>query len=445
MLTLANKTYSIKIQGCRTNQYEGEAIAAALDKAGAVHVEFCADIVVIVTCTITSAADRKCRKLIRKFRRELPEAVIVACGCYAQKISEAERELLGIDIVIGNRLKFKLPYLLAEWYSNVKTRNSFSVFKDSILSDKEWDGLVMDRPRLHKRAFLKIQDGCNHYCSYCIVPYVRGNPVSRNIDETVEEARVIVGSGCPEIVLTGIHIGLYKDLQNLVRRIGAIEGLKRLRFGSIEPFAVNDVLLVALSETEKFCPHLHLPLQSGDDSVLTTMKRGYTCDAFRKITENIRRTLGNKVHLSTDVMIGFPGEDDNAFNNSMKFIEEIGFGKIHIFPYSPREGTDAAIMKRPPEKEVKARVQEALAIAYKLHEKYCSSWIGEKVSVLIEEKKNGVLRGLTPHYVRVVAEDSGAEILQEALITPEKFINGVLTSGNLSYNFRDDEEFSEIL
>ncbi|MCE5201036.1 MAG: tRNA (N(6)-L-threonylcarbamoyladenosine(37)-C(2))-methylthiotransferase MtaB [Synergistaceae bacterium] len=445
MLPFTNKTFSINIQGCRTNQYEGEAIAAALEKAGAVHNDVSPDIAVIMTCTITAAADRKCRKLIRKLRRENPAAVIVVCGCYAQKISGAERELLDIDIVIGNRMKHKLPELLSQWYANEGIKKDISLFDDNILAESSWDGLMLDHPRMHRRAFLKVQDGCNHYCSYCIVPYVRGNPVSRDMDKAVAEARGIIDSGCKEIVLTGIHLGLYKDLGTLVRRIGNIDGLKRLRFGSIEPFAVDDALLDALAETETFCPHLHLPLQCGDDGVLAAMRRGYTVRAFRKITEDIRRRLGDKIHLSTDLMVGFPAEGDAAFDNSMKFIEEIGFGKVHVFPYSPREGTDAAAMERQPEKEVQERVHRALALADKLHKKYCSEWIGEKVSVLVEEKKNGTIRGLTPNYVRIVAEDNGARLSEEVMVTPQRYANGILLAGNIPDPLHDEEEFPEIL
>ncbi|HAH68723.1 MAG TPA: tRNA modifying enzyme, partial [Synergistaceae bacterium] len=258
-----------------------------------------------------------------------------------------------------------------------------------------WDELLLDRPRLHTRAFLKVQDGCSHFCSYCIVPYVRGRPVSRNVNDAVEEAERIVRSGCPEIVLTGVHLGLHEDLPVLVRRIGSIEGLKRLRFGSIEPFAVDGELLDAIAKTETFCRHLHLPLQSGDDSVLAAMRRGYTTGGFREITDNIRDKLGNEIHLSTDLMVGFPGEDEEAFEKSIKFIKDIGFGKVHVFNYSPREGTDAALMQCPPEKDVRKRMERALSTAETLHRDYCSRWIGKEVEILVEEKTEGIVRGLT--------------------------------------------------
>jgi threonylcarbamoyladenosine tRNA methylthiotransferase MtaB len=424
---LKGKTYSITVQGCRTNLYEGEALAAALEQAGAVRCDERPDIAVVVTCTITAVADRKCRKLVRRLRRDHPGAVIAACGCYVQRVTDEERSGLGIDIILGNRLKHLLPQALASWFAD-GGRKGFTLLDDKLLTDEAWDGLSLDRPRLHSRAFLKVQDGCSHYCSYCIVPFVRGRPVSRDLDESVEEARRIVASGCPEIVLTGIHLGLYEKLAELVRRIGAIDGLKRLRFGSVEPFAVDKELLDALAETPAFCRHLHLPLQSGDDGVLAKMRRGYDSAGFARIVDSIRDRLGDDTHISTDLMVGFPGEDDEAFANSLKFVRQMRFGKLHVFPYSPREGTDAAKMQRPPEPVVKERVREALSAAEELHESYCRSWLGKEVQVLVEESDNGVVRGLARHYVRVAAEAS-ASVDEEISVQPDGYADGILTCG----------------
>ena len=441
---LADKTFSIIIQGCRTNQYEGEAIAAALEAAGAVYDEKSADITVIVSCTITAQADRKCRKLIRRIRRERPESLIIACGCYAQKINEEERCALGLDIVVGNRLKHLIPQLAHEYLQNSKA-DAFSVLlPEDILAEPSWDSLTLDRPRLHTRAFLKVQDGCNHYCSYCIVPYVRGNPVSRDLGETVKEAERIVASGCPEIVLTGVHIGLYDNLPRLVRLIGSIKGLRRLRFGSIEPFAVNDALLEALAETPAFCRHLHMPLQSGDDGVLNLMRRGYDSAGFKKMADRARKHLGDDLHISTDLMVGFPGEDDAAFKNSMDFIKETAFGKVHVFPYSPREGTDAAKMTLPPENTVHERVAEALAAAEELHRRYCLRWINTESEILVEERNGGVNRGLTPHYVRVSAKDDGTMPASLTTVFPQRYYNGILTCDGVA-DLDDDNDFGNVI
>jgi threonylcarbamoyladenosine tRNA methylthiotransferase MtaB len=445
MDALTHKTYSVHIQGCRTNQYEGEAIAASLEKAGAVRSPDTPDITVIVSCTITAAADRKCRKLIRKMRRQNPNSLIIVCGCYAQRMSDSDRAALGVDILIGNRMKHKIAELAAEWFTKKEPGSTFSIFDDDIMTDRSWDTLLLDRPRLHTRAFLKVQDGCSHFCSYCIVPYVRGNPVSRNVNDALAEAEMIVYSGCPEIVLTGVHLGLHEDLPDLVRKIGSIKGLKRLRFGSIEPFAVDDRLLESIKDTDIFCRHLHIPLQSGDDGVLANMRRGYTTNEFWGITDKIRKKLGEDVHLSTDLMVGFPGEDEKAFENSIRFIKDIGFGKMHIFNYSPREGTVAAQMKCPPENEVKQRLEMTLREADILHRKYCSKWIGRNVEILVEQKINDAVRGLARNYIRVAAVSQGAAIGEEINVTPINYINGILSSDTGSKCTPDNSEFPEFL
>ena len=434
MQRLSGKKFSIFIQGCRTNQYEGEAIAAALEAEGAVCGEESPDIVVIVTCTITAVADRKCRKLIRRARRENPHAVIAACGCYAQKVTEAERELLDIDIVLGNRLKHRLPELVAERLAGGAP--CIEVDGD-IERENIWDSLTLDRPRLHTRAFLKVQDGCNHYCSYCIVPSVRGKPVSRPLAEAVDEARRITESGCPEIVLTGVHLGLYDELPQLVRRIGALPKIKRLRFGSIEPFAVNDELLAALADCPAFCEHLHMPLQSGDDGVLSSMKRGYRAADFAEIAARARSVLGDSLHISTDLMVGFPTEDDDAFRRSLDFVRGLGFGKVHVFPYSPREGTPAAAMEQLRSEAVHRRAAEALELAAELHKDFCSRWIGRECAILTEESDGTAAKGLTRNYIRVTAK-AAAKINEEIIVIPAKYgEDGLITEGiseNIQFN-----------
>ena len=420
---LSDKKFSIQIQGCRTNQYEGEAIAAALEACGARRDDESPDIVVIVTCAITAVADRKCRKLIRRARREHPNAVIAACGCSSQKMTARDAEELGLDIAIGNRRKYTLPRLVAERLAGAPR---FHEINEKIMTDESWDALSLDRPRLHTRAFLKVQDGCAHYCAYCIVPFVRGKPVSRPMDEAVEEARRITESGCPEIVLTGIHLGLYENLPELVRRIGALPKLRRLRFGSIEPFAVDEALLSALADTPAFCEHLHMPLQSGDAGVLADMRRGYAPEEFAKVAERARAALGDELHISTDLMIGFPTESRAAFRNSMNFIKSVEFGKIHVFPYSPRSGTKAAAMPPVPEAELKERTAEALEAAAELHEKFCVRRLGRDITILTEEIKNGAARGLTRNYIRAEAPAGGARVNEELTLTPARYADETL-------------------
>ena len=372
--------------------------------------------------------------MIRRARRENPHAVIAACGCYAQKVTEAERELLDIDIVLGNRLKHRLPELVAERLAGGAP--CIEVDGD-IERENIWDGLTLDRPRLHTRAFLKVQDGCNHYCSYCIVPSVRGKPVSRPLAEAVDEARRITESGCPEIVLTGVHLGLYDELPQLVRRIGALPKIKRLRFGSIEPFAVNDELLAALADCPAFCEHLHMPLQSGDDGVLSSMKRGYRAADFAEIAARARSVLGDSLHISTDLMVGFPTEDDDAFRRSLDFVRGLGFGKVHVFPYSPREGTPAAAMEQLRSEAVHRRAAEALELAAELHKDFCSRWIGRECAILTEESDGTAAKGLTRNYIRVTAK-AAAKINEEIIVIPAKYgEDGLITEGiseNIQFN-----------
>ncbi|MEG1641620.1 MAG: tRNA (N(6)-L-threonylcarbamoyladenosine(37)-C(2))-methylthiotransferase MtaB [Synergistaceae bacterium] len=442
---IEGKKFKIITQGCRTNQYEGEAIVAQLENKGAIYDELNPEIVIIVTCTITSVADRKCRKLIRRLRRENEKALIIAVGCYAQKMTNEEREELGLDIIVGNRLKYRISDLIEEYYEE-DGEPLIETLPDYLMPKiKSWDKLTLDRPRLHTRAFLKVQDGCNHFCSYCIVPYVRGNPVSRDIGEAIDEAKKIVSSGCPELILTGVHLGLYDKLPELIEKVSKIDGLKRLRFGSIEPFAVDETLLKVLADSEVFCKHLHMPLQNGDDEILKTMKRGYTSAQYAKIVENVRKHLGEQTHISTDLMIGFAGEDDNSFTNSMNFIKEMKFGKIHVFPYSPREGTEASHFELPKESIVTERVKEALQTAEELHKTYCTSWIGKKNEILVEENENGIIKGLTPEYVRVMAKVSNAEISSTQKVIPEKYHDGILLQGEFTEIGEKDKDFSQIL
>jgi threonylcarbamoyladenosine tRNA methylthiotransferase MtaB len=383
----------------------------------------------VVSCTVTKAADGKCRKLVRRLRRENPRSLVVVCGCSAQKMTEAEREALGIDIVVGNRLKHRIPELVSDWYESGGKIPLPVIYDDDLMNDTFWDPLFLDKPRMHTRAFLKVQDGCSHFCTYCIVPFVRGRPVFKEPEDALEEAKTIVASGCPEIVLTGVHLGLHKDLPRLVRMIGAIKGLKRLRFGSIEPFAVGAELLEALIETEKFCKHLHIPLQSGDDRVLSEMRRGYTSDEFRKIVDSIRKKLGDDMHLSTDLMVGFPGEDEGAFLNSIKLLTETGFGKIHVFNYSPRKGTKAYLWDRPGRDEVKQRLSMAHETAESAHREYCSKWIGRDVDILVEERSGNVVRGLTRNYIRTEAFDERVEVGEEITVRAERYVKDILVSG----------------
>lgn len=411
---LAGKGFTVITLGCRTNHYESEAIASMLESRGAIYLEHgvkspvVPDIVVVVTCSITSVADKKTEKLLRRLRRRSESSVIVACGCYAQGLSRERALALGVDILVGNRFKFRIADLLERWF---RDGPSFREVRALPLRVASWDALSLDRPRIHTRAFVKVQDGCRRSCSYCIVPSVRGVPVSRDPQETVEEIGNIVSSGCREIVLTGIHLGSYRwgetSLDGLIAKVSSVRGLKRLRLGSLEPFAVTSGLLESLLSSPVFCPHLHLPLQSGDDFILEKMRRGYSASSFSSTIERVRRVLGDDVHLSTDLIVGFPGESDRAFENSLKLLCDLAFGRIHVFPFSPRRGTEAHDMPdRIPDRVIEERMNAAIALSETLLASYAAKWVGKCVSVLPEERsEEGVFSGWSRHYLKVFARN----------------------------------------
>ncbi|GHV53732.1 2-methylthioadenine synthetase [Synergistales bacterium] len=404
------------------------------------------DIVIIVTCSITSAAGAKTRKIIRRTRRESPAAVIAACGCGVEELSLNEAGSLGADIIIGNRIKHRIPEILERYFSEGRfknepqdKKNELLIVKASAGESEEWDALSLDRPRIRTRAFIKIQDGCSRRCSYCVVPRVRGKETSRSARAVAEEAARVAASGCREVILTGIHLGGYNDYEKntlaaLVRLLSRVKGLSRLRLGSLEPFALSEDLLRALAESEIFCPHLHLPLQSGDDEVLSRMRRGYDARAFLRNAERVRRALGDMTHISTDLIVGFPGETDAAFENSLKVMEEAGIGRAHIFPFSARQGTDAASMGGiVPPPVIKERARLAGTSANESLSRYARRFVGEKDAVLAEETGERFLSGWTRHYLRCVTEKGECDnIGNEISVWPEAEKRGVLLGGGVS-------------
>lgn len=448
MGSLLKRRFAVSTLGCRANHYEAEALISMLEKEGAVFApenDPALDAVVLVTCTITSIADNKTRKLIRRFRRRHPEAAIVACGCYAQGVSAVEAAELGVDILVGNRLKHKIPGALDAWFSGAA---AFTELREDVASNRAWETLALDYPRMHTRAFVKVQDGCAHGCSYCIVPQVRGMPVSRDPDDICREVGRIVASGCREIVMTGVHLGNYNykglSLAGLIRLLSSIDGLSRLRLGSLEPFGLDDELLGTLAASSVFCGHLHLPLQSGDDEILRRMRRGYTASAYAEIIERTRGAIGSDVHFSTDLIAGFPGESSAAFRNSLSLIEELGFGKIHVFPFSPRKGTEAAgFGETVSPQAIKERVAEAIALSDRLLAAYAARWVGRRTELLIEKNKDGVVSGWSRHYVRVFARaPEEAAPGTELCVIPGLSVRGaLLEEGMNSDNVTEDVEY----
>ena len=400
--------------GCRTNQYEAEAVVSELILRGAVPSENEWDFAILLSCTVTSEADRKSRQQVRRYRRENPQGMILAAGCWVQELEEAEATRLGIDAAVGNRLKSLIPETLEKLFE-AGSRPAKPVFlRMPSPPSCGWDPLALEKPAMHTRAFIKVQDGCDHFCSYCIVPFVRGVPVSREPSDILAEVGRVARSGCSEVVLTGVHLGLFGasgpwTLAKLVEEIARVPGMQRIRFGSLEPFALDDELIRTLARTAAFCPHLHLPLQSGDDKVLAAMRRGYSSADFARIVGRIRELWPEKLHLSTDLLVGFPGETDAAFQRTLALVRELGFGHLHVFPYSPRPGTLAASMEgHLPEAVAKARCEEGIAVGDELLRKFAAPFLGTTVPVLVEKARDGELKGLTPHFLPVRWKGNGA-------------------------------------
>ena len=413
MGTLRGKKFRIRALGCRTNQYEAEAVVSELILRGAVPSENEWDFAILLSCTVTAEADRKSRQQVRRYRRENPQGMILAAGCWVQELEEAEATRLGIDAAVGNRLKSLIPDTLEKLFEAGSRPEKPVFLRRPSPPSCGWDPLALEKPALHTRAFIKVQDGCDHFCSYCIVPFVRGAPVSREPGDILSEVGRVARSGCSEVVLTGVHLGLFGangpwTLSRLVEEIARVPGILRIRFGSLEPFALDDELIRTLARTASFCPHLHLPLQSGDDRILAAMRRGYTSADFARIVGRIRELWPENLHLSTDLLVGFPGETDEAFQRSLALVRELGFGHLHVFPYSRRPGTLAASMEgHLPGAVARARCEEGIAVGEELLGKFTASFLETTVPVLVEKARDGELKGLTPHFLPVRWKGNG--------------------------------------
>lgn len=411
---LAGRRIRIVTLGCRTNLSEAEALASAMETRSARIVDDASwHAAVLVSCSVTGEADRKCRQAIRRLRREQPEGLLVVCGCWAQRVEEEQARALGVDILVGNRHKSGIPELVARCLSEGLAGQV--VLRGDVRNDSRWDGLRSSGPVLHTRAFVKVQDGCDHFCSYCIIPFVRGRSVSRPIEDVLDETRTIAAAGCREVVLSGIHLGDYRPesgetLATLVARIAGTPGVERIRFGSLEPFSVDETLLRVLSETPAFCRHLHLPLQSGDDGILARMRRGHTAGDFLDLVARIRRSLGANVHISTDVLVGFPGETPEAFDNTLRVLERAGIGRTHAFPFSPRKGTPAASYPdRVPDEILSARVRCVRDVSDERLAAFGRRFTGGTVRILVERSSDAGVEGLIPEYLRVEATGSAEQ------------------------------------
>ena len=397
--------------GCKVNAYELEAMQEMLEKAGYEIVPFApgADVYIINTCTVTNIADRKSRQMLHKARKMNPEAIVIAAGCYVQAQKNMENIDDAIDIVLGNNRKQDLLFVLENY------KKGSGQEKDLISLEKpvEYEELQLSSTGEHTRAYLKVQDGCNQFCSYCIIPYVRGRVRSRRKEEVLEEVLRLTKNGYQEFVLTGIHLSSYgvdceDNLLELIKAVHEIEGVKRIRLGSLEPRIITEEFAQALGNMPKICPHFHLSLQSGCDATLMRMNRKYSAEEYLEGCRLLRKYFKNPA-LTTDVIVGFPQESEEEFEQSYKMIESVEFYETHIFKYSRRQGTRAAEMEGQVDEAVKTeRSHKLIQLGKEKKQKYMESFLGQQVEILFEEtaKIQGeeYWIGYTKEYLKVAAK-----------------------------------------
>ena len=381
--------------GCKVNAYETEAMQELLEQAGYEIVPFQekADVYIINTCTVTNMADRKSRQMLHRARKMNPEAVVAACGCYVQEKPDEAADC--VDIVIGNNRKKEIVRILEEYENSrgVEKKRPGEPLKDlvDIGHTKEYEELSLSRTAEHTRAYIKVQDGCNQFCSYCIIPYARGRVRSRSKDHVLEEVQALAGAGYQEVVLTGIHLSSYgidngEDLLSLILAVHEVEGIRRIRLGSLEPRIITEEFVRTISGLPKMCPHFHLSLQSGCTETLKRMNRRYTAEEYFEKCELLRKYF-HEPALTTDVIVGFPGETQEEFEASRAFVDKVDFYETHVFKYSRREGTKAAVMPNQVPEPVKAeRSAILLELSKKKQKAYEERLLGTTQEVLIEEE-----------------------------------------------------------
>lgn len=399
--------------GCKVNAYETEAMQELLEQNGYEIVPFQegADIYVINTCTVTNMADRKSRQMLHRAKKMNPDAIVVAAGCYVQAKEESGEVDECIDIVIGNNKKKDLIEILDAYY---KEKEGVQKAVIDINHTKEYEEMHLSKTAEHTRAYIKVQDGCNQFCTYCIIPFARGRVRSRAKEDVIREVKELAANGYQEVVLTGIHLSSYgvdledENLLSLILAVNEIEGIQRIRLGSLEPRIITEEFVKTISSLEKMCPHFHLSLQSGCDATLQRMNRRYTSGEYYEKCELLRKYFEHPA-LTTDVIVGFPGETEEEFRQSKAFIEKVNFYETHIFKYSKREGTKAAVMDGQIPEQIKTkRSGILLELDQEKRRLYEAQFIGKTVEVLMEEsiQKDGKTfqTGHTKEYVKVVLE-----------------------------------------
>ncbi len=418
--------------GCKVNAYETEAMQHLLEEAGYEIVPFTqkADVYVINTCSVTNMADRKSRQMLHKAKKNNPDSIVVAAGCYVQTSEKEVLNDLSVDIVIGNDRKHDLVRLLEEY-----SLDSVNDTVDDINDGKhDFEELFIDQTKEHTRAFIKVQDGCNQFCSYCIIPYARGRVRSRRFENVIAEVERLAANGFKEVVLTGIHLSSYgvdfeeaTGLLELIQAVNAVKGIERIRLGSLEPKIVTENFASELSKLDKICPHFHLSLQSGCDATLKRMNRKYTTKEYERGCELLRKYFVHPA-ITTDVIVGFPGETEEEFEQTKAYLEHIHFYEMHIFKYSKRKGTRAAVMPDQIDEQIKAaRSEKLIALGHDMSKEFRKFYIGKNEEVLFEEKAvigdKEYFVGYTKEYVKVAKET--AENLENQIVSGR--ISGMLT------------------
>ena len=387
--------------GCKVNLYESEYVINELKKAGYEIEDFSSfcDVYIINTCTVTNTSDTKSRKMIKRAIRQNPNACVVAMGCFIEANKDYKED--GLDIVIGTKDKSKIVEILDEWFKKrQEIRDLYNKEAD------EFEDMYIDDFSKRTRAFVKIQDGCENFCSYCIIPFVRGKCRSKDESKVIEEITSLVNNGYQEVVLTGIHTGNYGvDLNitfaDLLKKIVKIKGLKRLRISSIEPIEITDEVLEVIKESNIIVDHLHIPLQAGSDEILKEMNRKYNLDEYKEIIKKVRN-IRKDISISTDIIVGFPKETDKLFQKTIDTAREIGFSKIHVFPYSKRKNTKAADMTEQIDESIKKqRARTLIKVSKELEIKYFEKFIGKNLDVLIEREKEDFSYGHTSNFLHV--------------------------------------------
>lgn len=439
--------------GCKVNTYETDAMEKKFRQSGfnIVSVDDVADIIIINTCTVTNMADRKSRQIIHRMKKKNPDAIVVATGCYVQAAKEKVLEDSSVDIAVGNNKKQDIVAIVKD-YLNDRTHNSAII---DINSKCDYEEMTIDDNQMHTRAYVKIQDGCNQFCSYCIIPYARGRIRSRKMEDIINEVTNLANNGYKEIVITGIHLSsygldfehddtftstdynpfMYKYLIKLLDEMSKVKGIERIRLGSLEPRIITNEFLEDLSANKKICPHFHLSLQSGCDETLKRMNRKYTCEVYMNGLNLLRKYFDNPA-ITTDVIVGFPKEDENEFEQTTNFLKECNFSMIHVFKYSRRKGTVADKMDGQIDEQIKTqRSAQLLNLTASQHKEYMESFIGKKEKVLFEEIVNidghDYFVGHNERYVKIAVDKDGVRANDILNVTIKKQLSEDVMYGEI--------------